>query len=173
MPGDEMVAIVDAGNREVGAAPRSEMRRQGLIHRSSYILVWNGQGELYVQKRTLTKDIYPGYWDVAAGGVVLAGETYEQGASRELAEELGIENVPLEPQFDFYFEDRAESGLSARVWGRVFACRWEGPLRLQAEEVERVVLMTPEEVLRRAGQEPFTPDGIEVVRRVLKTRRSA
>ena len=58
-------------------------------------------GDLYVQKRTLTKDVYPGYYDVATGGVLQAGETYEQSAERELAEELGIRNIPQVPLFDF------------------------------------------------------------------------
>ncbi|NIR17298.1 MAG: NUDIX domain-containing protein, partial [Desulfobacterales bacterium] len=71
-----------------------------LPHRATYILVFNSGGELYVQKRTQTKDVFPGYYDVAAGGVVLAGESYEEGAVRELLEELGIRGTPLEELFD-------------------------------------------------------------------------
>lgn len=76
----ELVQIVDRDNIPIGAAPRHIMRQHGLIHRASYILVFNCQGELFIQKRTLTKDIYPGYWDVAAGGVVLAGESDHDSA---------------------------------------------------------------------------------------------
>src|SRR5262245_39916002 len=113
---DEIVAIVDDHNTVVGAAPRHEMRAQRLPHRSTYILVFNSQGELYVQKRTLTKDVFPGYYDVAAGGVVLASESYEQGAMRELEEEMGIRSVPLNRLFDFYFEDE-----HTRLWGCAFS----------------------------------------------------
>jgi len=88
---DEIVTIVDEHNKVLGAVPRREMRAKNLPHRSTYILVFNAQGELYVQKRTMTKDVFPGYYDSAAGGVVLAGESYEQGAVRELAEEMGID----------------------------------------------------------------------------------
>src|SRR5262247_4252399 len=116
-PADEIVAIVDEHNNVVGAAPRREMRAQRLPHRSTYILVFNSQGALYVQKRTMTKDVFPGYYDPAAGGVVLAGESYEEGARRELYEEMGIRDVPLTYLFDFCFEDER-----SRVWGRVFAC---------------------------------------------------
>ena len=83
---DEIVVIVDEGNNVVGSAPRRDMRARRLPHRSTYILVFNSQGELYVQKRTMSKDVFPGFYDVAAGGVVLTGETYEQGAERELEE---------------------------------------------------------------------------------------
>ncbi|MCI5126495.1 MAG: NUDIX hydrolase, partial [Candidatus Electrothrix sp. AR5] len=71
-PGEEIVQIVDEHNRELGELPRRLMREQRLIHRASYILVFNAAGELFIQKRTTTKDVYPGSWDVAAGGVVQA-----------------------------------------------------------------------------------------------------
>ena len=159
---DEIVAIVDEHNNVIGAVPRQKMRAKNLLHRSTYIFVLNAQGELYVQKRTMTKDIYPGYYDPAAGGVVLAGESYEQGAARELEEEMGIRDVPLTRLFDFYFENER-----TRVWGGAFSCIYDGLLLLQAEEVEDVILLTPDEVLRRAATERFTPDGIYVVQRYL------
>ncbi len=164
-PADEQVVIVDRENREIGACARRQMRAEALVHRSTYILVFNSRGEIFVQKRTLTKDIYPGCCDPTAGGVVLAGETYEQGAARELAEELGVRGVPLEPLFDFFFEEDR-----CAVWGRVFRCVWDGPMTLQAEEVESGEFLPPEEVLRRASQEPYTPDGIQALRRYLWSR---
>ena len=67
--------------RTIRSWGRTSPRDAGLAlpHRSTYVLVFNSQGDLYVQKRTLTKDVFPGYFDVAAGGVVLAGETYVAG----------------------------------------------------------------------------------------------
>ncbi len=96
-PGAEIVQIVDRDNRITGEAPRAQMRAAGLIHRACYILVFDARERLFIQKRTETKDIYPGYWDVAAGGVVLAGESYEESAARELEEELGVADAPLTP----------------------------------------------------------------------------
>jgi isopentenyldiphosphate isomerase len=162
---NEIVAIVDAQNNVVGAAPRWEMRAKRLPHRSTYILVFNFQGALYVQKRTMRKDIFPGYYDPATGGVVLAGESYEESATRELEEEMGIRNVPLTRLFDFYFEDER-----TQVWGGAFSCVYDGPLTLQAEEVESVSVMTSDEIFQRAKTEPFTPDGLYVVRRYYEER---
>jgi isopentenyldiphosphate isomerase len=162
---DEIVTIVDEHNNMVGAAPRHEMRAQNLPHRSTYVLVFNSRDQLYVQKRTLSKDVFPGYYDPASGGVVLAGESYEQGAERELEEEMGIRNVPLTRLFDFYFADE-----HTRVWGGTFSCVYDGAVVLQKEEVEAVTLMTIEEIFRRAETEPFTPDGLYVVRRYLEQR---
>ena len=163
---DEIVTIVDEHNTVVGTAPRRQMRAKNLPHRSTYILVFNARGELYVQKRTLSKDVFPGYHDPATGGVVLAGESYQQGAVRELEEEMGIRDVPLSWLFDFYFADER-----TRVWGGVFSCVYDGPVVLQEEEVESVTLMPPEEILRRAETDPFTPDGLYVVRRYLEQRK--
>jgi 8-oxo-dGTP pyrophosphatase MutT (NUDIX family) len=162
---DEIVVIVDEHNNVVGAAPRHEMRAKRLPHRSTYILVFNSWGELYVQKRTLTKDVFPGYYDVAAGGVVLAGETYEQGAERELEEEMGIRGVPLTRLFDFYFEHE-----HTRLWGCAFSCMYDGGVILQEEEVESGAFMQVSDILHRAETQPYTPDGMYVLRRYLDRR---
>lgn len=159
---DEIVTIVDEHNNVVGTAPRREMRARQLPHRGTYILVFNSQSALYVQKRTLTKDVYPGYYDPVTGGVVLANETYEQGAIRELAEEMGIRDVPLTWLYEFYFADDR-----TRVWGGVFSCVYDGIIIPQEEEVESVSLMTTDEILQWAHAEPFTPDGLYVIQRYL------
>ena len=161
-PADEIVAIVDDQNRVVGSAPRHDMRQNRLPHRSTYILVFNSRGDLCVQKRTATKDVFPGYYDIAAGGVVLAGETYEAGARRELAEEVGIHGVPLAHQFVFHYADD-----DTQVWGSVFSCVYGGELVLQEEEVESAAFMPVADVLSHAEHAPYTPDGLYVLRRYL------
>jgi isopentenyldiphosphate isomerase len=162
---EEIIVIVDEHNQVVGAAPRREMRAMRLPHRSTYVLVFNSHRELYVQKRTLTKDVFPGYFDVAAGGVVLAGETYEQGAVRELEEEMGIRSIPLNRLFEFYFEDE-----HTRLWGCAFSCMYDGAVVLQEEEVESGAFVPVSDILRRAETEPFTPDGMYVLQRYLNGR---
>lgn len=162
---DELVIIVDKDNNEVGIVPRLEMRSGRLPHRATYILVFNSSGELFVQKRTQTKDVFPGYYDIAAGGVVLAGESYEQGAMRELEEELGIRDTPLTSLFDFYYENE-----HIRLWGRAFSCKYDGELVLQEEEVESGEFMTVDQVFRLAETEPFTPDCLYVLHRYLEVR---
>ena len=163
---DELVIIVDKENNEVEVVPRREMRSGRLRHRATYILVFNAKGELFVQKRTQTKDVFPGYYDIAAGGVVLAGESYEEGAVRELEEELGIRETPLTSLFDFYYEDE-----HIRLWGRAFSCTFDGELVLQEEEVESGEFMEVDEVFRLATTEQFTPDCLYVLKRYLEVRR--
>ncbi|MEN8200183.1 MAG: NUDIX hydrolase YfcD [Thermodesulfobacteriota bacterium] len=161
-PGEEIVQIVDRDNLETESVPRRIMRAQGLIHRASYILVFNDREELFLQKRTATKDLYPSCWDVAAGGVVLAGESYEESATREMTEELGVEGGLFTPLFDQYFEEEDN-----RVWGRIFSCIHNGPFRLQEEEVASGCFMAVDDIFQLSNKEDFTPDGIEVLRKVM------
>ena len=165
MSSEEIVTIVDEANTVVGSAPRSHMRVECLPHRATYILVFNSAGHLFVQKRTTTKDIYPGYFDVATGGVVLSGESYEKAAARELAEELGIHGIPLLSHFDFYHEDGGN-----RVWGRVFTCVHDGVIELQEEEVESGAFYPIQDVFEHCRRKPYTPDGLYVLRRFLSQR---
>ena len=163
--GDEIITIVDADNTIVGSATRREMRTKGLPHRASYILVFNSMGELFVQKRTMSKDIYPGYYDVATGGVVLADESYDLSAKRELAEELGARNTPLTPHFDFKHEDDINI-----VWGRLYTCTYDGEIVLQEEEVESGEFLTIDQVLELSQMKSFTPDGLYVFKRYLEMK---
>ena len=164
-PAQEIIAIVDEQNTVIDSVTRGEMRAKCLPHRATYILVFNSKGELFIQKRTTTKDIYPGYYDIAAGGVVLDGESYEESAQRELFEELGI-HAPLKFHFDNYYADK-----NNKVWGRIFSCIHDGPMILQKEEVESGMFLNPEKVLTMSEKEPFTPDGILILQRFLAKQR--
>lgn len=164
-PSREQVIIVDENNNEVDQVSRATMRVGNLIHRATYILVFNSRGELFVQKRTTTKDIYPGYYEIAAGGVVLAGESYELSAKRELKEELGVDSDNLTHLFDNFHDDG-----NNRVWGRVFSCTYDGPMQLQEEEVESGNFMKTEDILSMIQSQPFCPDGIAILYQVLENR---
>ncbi len=158
----ELVAWVDEQDRLLGSLPRAELRRRGLIGRGSFILLFNSAGELCVHRRTLSKALYPGYWDVAAGGMVQADEGYAESAARELAEELGIEQVPLCEHSRFFFEQ-----ADNRLWCAVFSAVSDGPLRLQPEEVLEARFMAPQRALDEARDKPYCPDSLEALRRYL------
>lgn len=72
-----------------------ERERILLVH----ACVFNSRNEMLLQRRQLTKDRYPGLWDVSAGGFVSSGEEPETAVKRELCEELGLSAGGLEPVF--------------------------------------------------------------------------
>lgn len=166
MGSEEVIVIVDENDAKIGTATRAEMRRQNLIHRASYILVFNSSGAVFVQKRTKTKDIYPSYYDIAAGGVVQADETYEESAKRELQEELGISGT-----LTFLFENYYADGNN-KVWGHVFSCLHEGPFVLQKEEVESGEFMNVQAILSANDNKKFTPDGLEILNKLINAKKS-
>ena len=154
MADHERVVIVDENNQVIGNKTRKEMRERGLIHRATYIFVLSRDKELYVQKRTASKDMYPSYLDLAAGGVVQHDESYELSAEREAEEELGIVDTPLVAHPDFFYR-----GDGNEVWGRIFTCTHDGPFQHQPEEVEDG-WFTPIEQALTGLHDPVTPDSL-------------
>jgi isopentenyldiphosphate isomerase len=159
---DELVDVVDDDDRVVGRTTRAEMRRRNLLHRAVYILVRDSTGRLFVHRRTPTKDVYPGYWDVTVGGVVAAGEDYELAARRELAEEIGVASAALERLFPVRYQD-----AFTRLVGVAFLATHDGPVTLQAEEILTGDFVPMAEAERIVRDEPCCPDGVQVLRRYL------
>ncbi|MCX7825089.1 MAG: NUDIX domain-containing protein [Verrucomicrobiae bacterium] len=87
----ELLDVVNERDEVVAQATRGEIHRRGLMHRAVHIFVFNPAGELYLQKRSQTKDRFPGCYDSSASGHLDAGESYDACARRELREELGLE----------------------------------------------------------------------------------
>ncbi|QKE62224.1 NUDIX hydrolase [Aquipseudomonas campi] len=160
----ERIAWVDAQDCLLGGLPRAELRERGLIGRGTFILLFNAAGELCVHRRTLSKAIYPGYWDVAAGGMVGEGESYAESAARELQEELGIAGVELHEHGRFFF-DQPDN----RLWCAVFSAVSDAPLVLQPEEVLEAVFLPLPEVLRATAEKPFCPDSLQALHSYLGT----
>ncbi|MBD8683291.1 NUDIX hydrolase [Pseudomonas sp. CFBP 13719] len=164
----ESIAWVDESDQVLGTLPRLELRERGLIGRGTYILLFNSQGELCVHRRTLSKAIYPGYWDVAAGGMVQGNETYAESAARELEEELGVSGVELTAHEHFLFDQPGN-----RVWCAVFSAVWDGDLQLQPEEVLEARFVPVQQALDESTTEPYCPDSLAALLRFLTCRDNA
>lgn len=148
---DERVQLVDAVNRPCGSASRTLMRRWRYWHRATYVAVRNAHGELCVQQRTLTKEVFPGGLDLAAGGVVAAGEAVHVAARRELAEELGISGVPLRYCLGFRYDRDGH-----HIYGSAYLVDYDGPLVLQPEEVAAVQWLSLNEAMAHPEATPDT-----------------
>lgn len=163
MAADELIAQYDEAGAVVGPVSRAEMRARGLWHAATLVLVRSGDGEqVYVHRRSLAKDVFPGRHDCWAGGVVAYGETPAEGAERELAEELGVSGVPLAPLFEFPFE----SG-TIRYHAFAYEVRWDGPIQHQPEEIVAGWWMPLAELRTRLADPtwPFVPDGRAAIER--------
>ena len=159
---DELIDVVDEQDRVVGRARRSESYARRLRHRCSFILVRNGEGRIFVHRRTDTKRVFPGAHDMWVGGVVGAGESYDEAAWREAREELGVPDLPA-PEFLFKFlYETAEHAW----WSAAYEITWDGPVHPQAEEVAWHTFLTEAELDERlaAGDWEWVPDGLAAYR---------
>jgi isopentenyldiphosphate isomerase len=153
---EELVDVLDATGAVVGVATRAEMRARNLRHRSVGIVVLDGHGRLLVHRRADDKDIWPGRWDVACGGVVGAGEGWDDAARRELAEELGID---AHPRF-LGAGTWAGDGTDAVV--HVYMVEHDGPYRFADGEVVEARWVDRAELDALIERAPFCPDGVEI-----------
>ncbi len=152
---DELVDVVDEDDCVLRLATRAEVRAGNLWHRACYVVALDAAERVFVHLRTATKDVFPSHFDMMVGGVLAAGESYEDSARREVGEELGVAPLDLREVGALRYEDTRN-----RVLGRIYQCRVEGPLRLQAEEIVDGRWMAVEEVERQIRTAPFCPDGV-------------
>lgn len=111
---DEILDIVDENDEVVGQAPRGEATARGLRHRCVFIEARDTEGRLFVHRRTATKLVFPSHYDMFVGGVVGAGESYDEAALREAEEELGVSGLPA-PNRSSSSSTRAESTPGGRT----------------------------------------------------------
>ena len=147
---EEIFDVVNDRDEVVGRNTRAEVHRLALQHRAVHILVFNSRGEIFLQKRSLKKDCFPGAWDSSAAGHLDCGEDYDACAVRELREELGITLTrPLIRLFKL--AAAPETGME-HVW--VYRCDHEGPFTLHPDEIETGAWFTPDHLNRWIAERP-------------------
>ena len=101
---------MDRQGTPIGTATRRECHgNPSLIHLVVHGHVFDPQGRLLLQKRSLSKDTNPGRWDTSVGGHVSAGEAVRDALVRETREELGIDASAAVPLYSYLLEGSFES----------------------------------------------------------------
>jgi isopentenyl-diphosphate delta-isomerase type 1 len=149
---DELFDVVDRDDRVIGRAPRREVHAQNLLHRAVHVLVHDAQGRVFLQRRSRTKDSFPGCWDDSCTGHLDAGEDYTTAARRELGEELGWHDASLPLRPVVKLPASAETGhefIEIFLLGPV-----AGPFTLHPEEISAGRWIAPEEVIAEMERGP-------------------
>ncbi len=130
---EEIFDVVNEHDEIIGRETRREVHRTGLKHRAIHAFVFNSRGEVFLQKRSMSKDSSPGLWDSSASGHLDCGEDYDACVVRELREEIGL-SVSACPKRLFKIKSCAQTGHEF-VW--LYHCESDGPFTLHPEEIER------------------------------------
>ena len=154
----ELVDIVDDDDRVIATVTRAEMRAGRLQHRAVSIAVMGSDRRLLVHRRADDKDVWPGMWDMAAGGVVSAGESYEVAAHRELAEELGVEVAGFHHLGEGRFADE-----SVALIGRGYMTVHDGPFTFTDGEIAEIRWVNASELDALLSTERFVPDNVALL----------
>jgi isopentenyldiphosphate isomerase len=151
----EMFPIVDENGNTIGEAPRTVCHdgKSKLLHPVVHLHVFNSKGELFLQKRSMTKDIQPGKWDTSVGGHVSPGESVEAALKREAFEELNLtEFVPL-----FINKYVWESQMERELVNSFKTISEEVP-RVEKNEIDEGRYWSLQEIRENLGKGIFTPN---------------
>lgn len=155
--GAELVEEVDPDGHVLGVVTRAEMRAGRLRHRTTFIAVVDDRRRLLVHQRSPLKDVWPSRWDIAAGGVAAVGESWEDGARRELAEELGID-APVVALGGGRYDDE-----DVKTVATVFVAHHSGSFRFADGEVVDARWVALGELDELLASEQFCPDSVALV----------
>ena len=154
---NEVFDVVDKNDRVVGQASRGRCHQnKKLIHRAIHLLVFNDKGKIYFQKRSQTKDMYPGAWTDAVAGHVASGSNYWQTALREAREEIGVDFKRKELAWVDKTLVEMESETEIVV---LFIASHNGPFVLNQDEIEKGAWFKLEEFISaiKLGKIQATP----------------
>ena len=159
---EEWFPIVNEEGETTGKATRRECHGGSkLLHPVVHLHIFNDAGELYLQKRAMSKDIQPGKWDTAVGGHVDYGERVEEALRREVREELWV--TEFTPRFitRYVFESAIEKELV-----NTFRTVYNGDIHPDTVELEGGRFWTMEEIRENLGKGIFTPNFEQEFRRL-------
>lgn len=163
---EEMFQLVDRGGNPAGQAPRGECHgNPRLIHLVVHCHVFDAQGRLLLQKRSMTKDTNPGRWDTSVGGHVMAGEAVRDALVREAREELGIDASGAVRRYSYLREGSFES-----EYAECFLLETAEPVRPDPAEIDEARFYSVAEVGAMLGAGTLTPMFEEEWPRLLAAR---
>jgi isopentenyl-diphosphate delta-isomerase type 1 len=164
---EEWFPLIDETGLVVGKALRSECHSGSmLLHPVVHLHIFDKQGRLYLQRRSMSKEIQPGKWDTAVGGHVDYGETIEEALHREVREELGITDFEPIHNFTYLFQSSVEREM-------VYSYRtiYEGDIVIDPEEIDEGRYWDIDEVMAHMGKGVFTPNFEDEFQRLLTILR--
>lgn len=150
----EMLPVIDRNGIVIGQSTRAYCHSGSKpLHPVVHLHIMNRKGELYIQKRSMKKDLLPGYWDTAVGGHIGYGESIVEALFREAGEELGFYDFNPIGLFSYEFESDIECEMI-----NVFSAVGNFNPQPDLDEVEEGRFWTFEEIEANLSKSIFTPN---------------
>lgn len=143
---DELIDILTAEGKSTGkTALKSEAHKNGWFHATVHIWLFTRDKKILLQKRALTKKVFPGLWDISVAGHIGAGESILSSAKREVLEEIGLElkETELIKIGTRVHQVQHKNGIQDNEHHHVFIAELKVPistLKIQIEEVADIKL---------------------------------
>lgn len=148
-----MVILVDTEDRPIGTMEKMEAHEKGLLHRAFSVFIYNAEGKMLLQQRSLDKYHSAGLWTNACCSHPRPGEATINAASRRLHEEMGF-TTNLEENFSFIYKTAFENGLTEHEVDHVFTGTYDGPIVPDKNEVESYQYFSIEEIRKMMDEQP-------------------
>ena len=150
----EYFPVIQENGMVIGRAERSYCHSPAKpLHPVVHLHIIDRYSRLYLQKRSMKKDIQPGKWDTAVGGHVDYGESIQEALFREAYEELGFREFNPVWLMSYVFESDVE-----REMVNVFAAVGRFSLRPDHDEVDEIKAWDLESIDENLGKSLFTPN---------------
>lgn len=149
-----LVDCVDQRDQVVGKVKRKDIFRGSCGFRTVHVFVVNSNGKLLLQQQSHSRDRAPLTWGSSVAAYLFSGETYEKAAARRLQQELGVSDVDITLLGVLHLKDLGHD----KFVGLAFV-ESSGPFTPDPNHIERVRLMSPNQVLARwrKGSMALTP----------------
>lgn len=149
----EQVILVDEADNERGAMEKLEAHRKGELHRAFSVFIFNGAGEMLLQKRAATKYHSSGLWTNACCSHPRPGENTLSAAHRRLKEEMGLDAVLIH-KTSFVYKTVFENGLTEHEFDHIYTGITDAQPLPDPGEVAEFAWLQPDVIKQMIKEKP-------------------
>jgi isopentenyl-diphosphate delta-isomerase len=150
-----LVVLCDKRGKELGTYDKLKAHKEGKMHKTFSVFIYNGKGEHLVQKRSTSQPHSVGLWSNTYSFHCISGEKLLVTAQRKILEDLGIETT-LEKRFSFPYKIHTDAGLTEQVYDTVLIGKYDGEVKLNSKQFEEARWMNIEDLANDIKINPRT-----------------